>query len=373
MITHALAFGEAGFPIIPVRVYRDGERWRKQPLRQWDLATTNEATITGWWSDCPDALPAIPLKRANWVVVDADRRDGIDGVAQVTDLGPLGPHSRIATPSGGLHLVFAQPPTPIHGRFNWCEGVEVLGEGCLLTCYDLEELKFPHVAPRAVLPKMFWQPRDDVGIKRSPIKNPRVIARADAVYVADVTAALREMDPCDWRNDYMRWFALMTACCAEGISERDFVAWSIGDPQYAADGELIRKMWRKLKPQHGGALFAALAERGIKVGRREGPVINREPLRASIQPTRNWHSRTNTIRDKLKRTPTEGMLFSAACVVAEVMAQCKKPTLRTAVQLLEGDAKDCGLWKQLGADGVRRTIANGLRHVEEKVLAATVE
>jgi hypothetical protein len=188
-----LAFAEAGFPIIPVRLYRERDRWRKQPMAKWDQATTNEATIAGWLRLWPDALPGIPLARMNWVVVDADRRDGIDGVAQVTDLGPLGPHSRIATPSGGLHLVFAQPPVPIHGRFNWCEGVEVLGEGCLLTCYDLDELKFPHVAPRAILPKMFWQPRDDVGIKRSPIKNSRVIARADAVYVADVTAALREM------------------------------------------------------------------------------------------------------------------------------------------------------------------------------------
>jgi hypothetical protein len=52
------------------------------------------------------------------------------------------------------------------------------------------------------------------------------------------------------------------------------------------------------------------------------------------------------------------------------MAECKKPTLRVTMQLLEADAKGCGLWKQLGAEGVRRTIANGLRHVEEKVLAA---
>ena len=40
MIDAALAFGEAGFPIIPVRLYRDGERWRKQPLAAWDLANT---------------------------------------------------------------------------------------------------------------------------------------------------------------------------------------------------------------------------------------------------------------------------------------------------------------------------------------------
>jgi hypothetical protein len=382
MIAQALAFGEAGFPIIPVRLSHDGERWRKLPLTTWDQATSNEVTIEWFWRKWPDALPGIPLARMNWAVVDADRRDGVDGVAQVTDLDPLGPHSRIATPSGGLHLVFAQPNPPIHGRFKWCEGVEVLGQGCLLTCYDLEELKFPDPAwcrtkLRAPLPKMFWQPRDDVGTKRSPTNKDRARAAssADAVYVADLTKALRAMDPCDWRGEHDEWLMLMAACQAVGIACEDFVTWSVGDPQYAGDAQLIRRKWKSLKPGHGGALFAALATRGIKVrdSERSSSLIGREPLRASTQPTRNWHSRTNTIREKLKRTPTEGMLFSAACVFAEVMAQCKKPTLRTAVGLLEGDAKDCGLWKQLGPDSVRRTIANGLRHVEEKVLAATEE
>jgi hypothetical protein len=169
-------------------------------------------TIEWWWRRWPDAWPGIPLAKVGFAVVDADRRDGIDGVAQVTDLGPLGPHSRIATPSGGLHLVFAQPPKPITGRFKWCEGVEVLGEGCLLTCYDLEELKFPHVAPRAVLPKMFWKPRDGVGIKRDP-DNKRS-APADIALVPDLTAALRKIDPCDYRGEHDAWLALMSACRA---------------------------------------------------------------------------------------------------------------------------------------------------------------
>jgi hypothetical protein len=146
MINTPLAFAEAGFPIIPVRLYRERDRWKKLPLREWELATTDEATIARWWRQYPDALPAIPLKKTNLCVVDADRRDGVDGVAEVTDLGPLGPHSRIATPSGGLHLVFAQPNPPIASKFTWAPGVEVLGSGSLLTCYDLEELKFPHVA-----------------------------------------------------------------------------------------------------------------------------------------------------------------------------------------------------------------------------------
>jgi hypothetical protein len=380
MMLTALAFGEAGFPIIPVRLSHDGERWRKQPMTTWDQATSNEVTIEWWWRKWPDALPGIPLARVNWAVVDADRREGVDGVAQVTDLGPLGPHSRIATPSGGLHLVFAQPPKPITGRFKWCEGVEVLGEGCLLTCYDLEELKFPHVAPRAVLPEMFWRPRDDVGTKRDPdnkrsapapdVPAPDVPA-PDVALVPDLTAALRKIDPRDYRGEHDAWLALMSACQAVGIEREDFVAWSVGDPQYAHDGHLIRRKWRSLKPRHGGVLYAALAERGVKVS----PVIVRDPLRERQgerpTPTRNWRSRLECTCNALEQNPTEPMLFWAACIFAEVMAECKRPTPSVAATLLEQSAKTCGLWKTLGKDGVRRTIANGLRHVEEKMLAGT--
>ena len=37
--------------------------------------------------------------------------------------------------------------------------------------------------------------------------------------------------------------------------------------------------------------------------------------------------------------------------------------------LLKSAARSCGLWKELGERGCKRSIANGLRHVEEKLLA----
>ena len=151
-----------GHPIIPVGLRFDEGRgkWFKLPCVSWKLATTDAGQIAEWRRQWPEALPAIPLRYADLVVVDADRREGIDGVAAVTGIGPLGPHSRVSTPSGGVHLVFAQPDPPITSRFRWADGVEVLGSSSLLTCYDLEELAFPRVAPRAKLPKMFWQARD---------------------------------------------------------------------------------------------------------------------------------------------------------------------------------------------------------------------
>jgi hypothetical protein len=62
--------------------------------------------------------------------------------------------------------------------------------------------------------------------------------------------------------------------------------------------------------------------------------------------------------------------FWAACVCAEIIAEPRsRLTPSAAMALLESSAKVSGLWKEIGKDEVRRTIANGLAHVEEKILA----
>lgn len=47
----ALAFAEAGIAIIPVRVFRDGERVRKRPhIKAWrERASTDASLITEWF------------------------------------------------------------------------------------------------------------------------------------------------------------------------------------------------------------------------------------------------------------------------------------------------------------------------------------
>jgi hypothetical protein len=174
--SHVKQFAGAGFPIIPVALHRVEGKWKKQPLVGWDKASTSEEVIEGWWRCWPEALPGIPLRYTTLVVVDADRRDGVDGVGELSALKMLGPHSKIATPSGGLHMVFAQPDPPITSRFQWCKGVEVMGSSGLLTCYDLEALRFPYVAPRAILPEMFRRPRDR---GEPPSKVPRIKSREE--------------------------------------------------------------------------------------------------------------------------------------------------------------------------------------------------
>jgi hypothetical protein len=383
--TNALAFGEAGFPIIPVALRFDEARskWRKEPMAPWSLATTDEATIAGWWQRWPEALPGIPLRMVDWAVVDADT---VEGVAAVTGLGPLGPHSAVTTRSGGRHLVFAQPDPPVT-KHDWCEGVEVLGSSCLLTCYDLEELKFPRVAPRAVLPKMFWKAKE-VGSKPIGylINKERAAgcerAAHDVALVASLTDALWQLDPLEWRGRHDEWLSLANGCKFAGIDEDEFIAWSIQDEMYRGDERLIRRKWKSLTPTHGGALFAALKGTGIKVAKghdneRIGALFidevpNLHPTKSKpyrVTPTRNLNNRTTSLCDWLNREPTEPNLFKVGCAFAEIVSEGRlKPS--QAVKLLQGNC--WRLRKAMGEEQFQATIARAFRHVEEKLLEGEV-
>jgi hypothetical protein len=72
MIAQALAFGEHGVAVFPVRLHRLGEHWRKRPhIREWaQRATADRAVIRGWWHEWPDAVVGVPLGRCDLVVVE---------------------------------------------------------------------------------------------------------------------------------------------------------------------------------------------------------------------------------------------------------------------------------------------------------------
>jgi hypothetical protein len=190
------------------------------------------------------------------------------------------------------------------------------------------------------------------------------------VVVGDLTAALWKLDACEWR-DHDAWLGLMTACQYEGIRCEDFVKWSISDPDYKDDAEEIRQRWLTLKAGHGGALRAALKAKGIEVGTHAVEV----PLTSSSAAGRHHNK---SVGDRLigacvsfKRNPTERNLFSHACLIAEIVHQYGLvPTYyRTAkpyMELLAGAAFQTELWKRLGPDGCRRSIANAFAHVEAK-------
>jgi hypothetical protein len=205
--------------------------------------------------------------------------------------------------------------------------------------------------------------------KRGIIPTPH-----DPLLATDCTAALRRMNVEDWRGEHDPWFELLMGCKYVGISLSDFVEWCVTDPRYANDAEIIGRKWHSVEPKHGGAFWRECAKRKIKVeGRGDNlfakvPNYKPEPRSSSFQPSRSPDARLNYIAKKIAANPTERALFSWACLAAEIVHECKRKPSSIA-QMLEGAVMGTALWETLGREGVRRTIVNAFRHVEEKYLA----
>jgi len=103
----ALGYAARGRPVFPCSS-------RKIPMVRElsDVATTDPATITSWWTDTPYALIGMPTgERTGIAVLDIDRKNGRDGFRTLAKLGygvlPRTP--TVLTPTGGSHLHFDRP------------------------------------------------------------------------------------------------------------------------------------------------------------------------------------------------------------------------------------------------------------------------
>jgi Bifunctional DNA primase/polymerase, N-terminal/Primase C terminal 2 (PriCT-2) len=390
------ALAHAGIPTIPVRVHED--RWRKRPLAEWDQATTDCETLAHWQRRWPEALPGIPLERVGWAVIDID--DYNDAAFRAAWIKPEKVmfrrgrpvrepehYSIYATPSGGRHIVFAQCDPPIAGRMRWSEGVEVLGIGTLLTVHDWNAILYPRVAQRAVLPEVFRKPyvrpmENPINKEERvapPVPPERGASAGAAVDVASLTEALFKLDVTEWRGEHDAWLSLANACKFEGVSEDDFVAWSLQDEMYRRDEGLIRRKWHSLTPRHGGALWAALAAHSIKVRRgtstvRRGMVTARsasfidevphgatERAGLSSRPPAlpDLRDQSRNLIAWLNAAPSEDRLFRVACVFAE-----RGMVRDVALSVLKSNC--AALRRALGPEEFARSIDNAFRHVEEK-------
>jgi hypothetical protein len=196
------------------------------------------------------------------------------------------------------------------------------------------------------------------------------------VVVADLTTALGKIDPIEYR-DRDAWLELLIACKSVGISLQAFTAWSIQDPMYADDADEIERQWRSIEPGHGGALWAALKAKGIKVEqqRREVPLTSPSASGASRHHNKSVGDRLIGACVSFKRNPTERSLFSHACLIADIVHEHRlvpdrHPTAKLYMDLLAGRVMETPLWMTLGRDGVRRTIERAFAHVEAKRASA---
>ena len=123
----------------------------KKPLVKWrEASTSDESTITAWWSKRPAALPALDLGKCGLFVVDCDRHDGgADGVQAFDELcrhhcSSLDSAVVVKTPNNGKHLYFSQPK---NGAAPFKNSRGVLPAGC-----DVRGFGGYTIAPGAELP-----------------------------------------------------------------------------------------------------------------------------------------------------------------------------------------------------------------------------
>jgi Bifunctional DNA primase/polymerase, N-terminal/Primase C terminal 2 (PriCT-2) len=368
----ALRFAEAGVAIIPVRVFRDGDRWRKRPhIKAWrERASTDPLVVGEWWQQWPEAVPGIVLAHSGLVVVDCDRHvGGADGVAAFAALGPFAAHPVVRTPSGGEHHYFRQPEPPIGGG-PFGNGIDVLGTGQFVVAPGSAGYTLIEGGDTPALPEVFRK----VGVAQ---RVALMRDRPGCVAKGEGNAVLAKLNPRNYR-EHGRWLRLMMACNAAGIEREAFIAWSIGDPLYAGDGGEIGERWDSLKA--GGGITAETLFREARLDELndwlDGPEHNEGPWHSThtwqvpskggdqdgnggAGETRNLKRRADYILRKVKDEP---LLFWAACMFREIIAEGRlKPWI--AVKLLEGAGRRIGL----DLEACRRTIASAFLTVERKL------
>jgi hypothetical protein len=216
----------------------------------------------------------------------------------------------------------------------------------------------------------------------TPRKKPTLRNEAEAgerVEVVGAVEALRQMNPADWRGKsmggdcgYEKWFVFVSAVKSTGVGREDFIKWSTQDPRYAAHRKSIGRIWDSASGRHGGMFFKALSERGIKLSPNtiaKRGLFPKGSHGGSLKPspTIDVRDRTRGLVARLKREPSDDRLFSVAATFGEIILE-KRIQRWVANDMLEGACQANGLWKLLGPDRCRRTIANAFRHVEEKFL-----
>jgi hypothetical protein len=319
-----------------------------------------------------DAFQWMEWRKAPLVGAPTGERNGFD----VLDIDPDGmgwyalhfgaiPETRRHETPRGVHLLFSYAPGLRGSVGRVAPGVDVRAEGNFVIWWPREGLAVDDW-PVGDWPEWLLEAaRAARGTKGPPRHSPpHNEGSHNGVEVANLTDALRQMNPVDWRGDFEPWFALAGACKAVGIEREEFVEWSVGDTEYAERRGEIERIWDCALGAHGRALYKALSERGIKVPSKR---VSRGSGGHTFTPTGNLQRRTEGLIAHLAASPTEDRLFTVAATFGEIILE-ERIQRWVANDLLEGACQANGLWKLLGPDRCRRTIANGFRHVEEKFL-----
>ena len=286
------------------------------------------------------------------------------------------PQTRAHETQRGLHLLFSHTPGLRCSTNKIAEGVDIRADGGYAIWWPATGRPIEDW-PICEMPDWLVAEARS-GLSQGNLSKGIIIPTHhphDPALAADCTAALWEMDAGDWSGKHDQWFELLMGAKYVGVSLADFTEWCVGDPQYANHADIIQRKWQSIVPAHGGAFWRELSRRKIKIGKGDNVcaevpnALPKSQLRSSgHSASRNPDARLNHISAKISENPTERALFSWSCLAAEIVHECKRKPSQI-MRFLEGATMSTPLWETLGREGVRRTISNAFRHVEEKYLA----
>jgi hypothetical protein len=250
------------------RVFSDRLLWTfprnsaKEPLTKHGF---KDAVQNVFWPSAP--LVGMPTgARNNFDVLDIDGDAGRAWYERNYDAIPT---TRAHSTQRGMHLLFIHAPGLHCSTSEIAPGIDVRTEGGYAIYWPREGLPIEDVAV-AEWPEWLYQEakgrkrdRRLEGYSNKSISSVPLSVPPDAV-VAELTEALFELDPVEWRSDgsqegYLAWLHLMIACKAAGIAKADWLEWCAGDECYANAGDEVGHKWDGLVATHADALFKALS------------------------------------------------------------------------------------------------------------------
>lgn len=188
---------------------------KKPTIQAWEQnATNNGLKIEAIWRSNPALLPAIPVGAHGLVVIDCDRKNGIDGVANFTAL--CAAHSIdlssafvVETPSTGLHFYFRTDTAYGNSRGQLPAGIDVRGIGGYVigpgaTGYRTVQGSLDSIPELPAALAALLRPKVDLPLP-APAGEPVAVTERERAYaenaLADEVCKLSGLRPGDGRNN----------------------------------------------------------------------------------------------------------------------------------------------------------------------------
>ncbi len=288
-LTAALSYAARGWAVIPLHGIKDGkcscgragcgDSAGKHPrARDWPTAaTTDPATIRGWWKRWPDANVGIATgRRSGLLVLDIDPRHG--GDISLEDLihehGTFPATPEVITGSGGRHIYFKYPPGGTYGNSagKLGPGLDTRGDGGLIVappsthrsgrayCWELssDPADVPLAEPPDwLLELLAEQPRPEDKAHTDDKTDPPGNGNVKAAFLAMLKLPVRS----DESDGSGRLLAAARQCVRYGLSDPEALAtiraYATAHPFPRAynDSEITRRLAdARKRTEHGEAL-----------------------------------------------------------------------------------------------------------------------